>query len=341
MSLNEKYIINGSTLSDIGDALRSSKIYNPSTKIESAKVLTCTIPYSIYNKVYSNEINKSTFSFVGKNITHVKIFVSSGSTGSPGVTNRMAASGNVSLLQGWENAQTLALPIQLKAEASYFTQSGKFIIVPMTIDGEYIQQDDSLVFPSYYTWSWEEYSGAGRTIPNPIEVSDIASVITNFSNKEYQYYTFSTQVTGDNIHKQTYHSSKVGMVMPLGVDYTKMVYCRLRYSDMYDFTYIRDIMPYIASQDKTKIFFPCFYYYNSNPTLKTMLDVRSLRNSSNPCVSGQWYGIGYDPEQWGNALIYGGVQITGLYPTNITLKYAGGLGQIYGNNNVTVAVFEK
>ena len=97
MSLNDKYIINGSTLSDIGDALRSSKIYNPSTKIESAKVLTCTVPYSIYNEVYSNEINKSTFSFVGKNITHIKLFVSSGSTGSPNVVNWMASSGTITL----------------------------------------------------------------------------------------------------------------------------------------------------------------------------------------------------------------------------------------------------
>ena len=344
MSLNEKYIINGSTLSDIGDAMRAGGIITPPTAIETAQVLTYSRSYTVqYGSDGQITVQASDFAFTGKTPTAIKIYYSGSSYSNNGpyankTTNKLTKS--------WDTAIKVNLPVTVTIPNAYgYTFYGTVYFVPVVANGlgyDYIAQDSSITLPSN-SYFWNSLEGAGRTIPNRIQVSDIASMITSFCNHtpEYEYYTLDS-TTGTNIHNQTWNSAKAGMNMPEGVDYTKMVYLRLPYSGNYNFIYVRDMMGYFTNSDHSQYFFPCWYSRISDQFSPAVIkNIRSVRSNSNPIISNSWLGIGYNKNSWGQALINGGVKLSSLWDTGLSLNYAGGLGSISYTASGTVAIFEK
>ena len=129
MSLNENYIISGSTLSDIGDALRNSGILTPAVKIEPAKVLTYNLSFSDgYYNTFKTTVEASNFAFSGKTPTAAKVFKTS--------SNDMRCN-NKYLTQDWGTADIYSFPLNFTGSGPWNTVYGVITIVPL-VDGNYI-----------------------------------------------------------------------------------------------------------------------------------------------------------------------------------------------------------
>ena len=343
MSLNEKYIISGSTLSDIGDALRAKSIITP-TKEVTQQVCCYRNDYATsrdnYGK-YNSTVNLTEWNiqyWYGINwdypvpqFSYVRIYRE---------TNNYSMKVNGSTLAAGSSV-IVSLPVTLLFEGNY-TCYVKFY--PLDSNQREIPWDSSYYYPSNPNDYNKHYYKENVTIqvPKLIEVGDIATaILASGNNKQYQIYTADSSVTtGDNIHYQAWSSSGYGgLTMPAGLDYEKMVFCHIHYSNSYDFTYVRDLMPYIANSDKSQIFFPCFYRQLGFPTGSNIIKTRTLRNNNNPYVANSWYGIGYKSSS-PQILTAGGVKITAISSNSITLNYQGGLGSM-GSTNNSIAIFEK
>lgn len=171
MSLNDKYIINGSTLSDIGDALREKNI--PPKKIQTEINIyykDYTSPYLTWNSVRT--IDAAYFGLTSQTPIKAK-FIIIGKWGSYGMYLKGAdESGYSGVTEGSTYYKTL--PVQIRGEQYSSSTQIQAKIYPLDQNGDYIiptSEDDT-----------SEYLTEATTaiIPNPnrqILVQEIASKI--------------------------------------------------------------------------------------------------------------------------------------------------------------------
>ena len=173
MSLNDKYIINGSTLSAIGDALRENNI--PPKKVQAEINIyykDYISPYLTYNNVET--IDAAYFGLTSQTPVKAK-FIITAKWGSYGMYMKGADdSGYENVTEGSTYYKTL--PVQIRGEQYSSSTQIQTKIYPLDQNGDYIiptSEDDT---SKYLT------EATTVIIPNPnrqILVSDIASLISN------------------------------------------------------------------------------------------------------------------------------------------------------------------
>ena len=179
MSLNEKYIINGDTLSDIGDALRAKSIIAP-TKEVTQQVCCYRDNFTTSRDNYGNYKNTTTLTewdiqyWYGINwdypvpqFSYVRIYRE---------TNNYSMKVNGSTLAAGSSV-IVSLPVTLLFEGNY-TCYVKFY--PLDSNQNEIPWDSSY----YYPWNPNDYNvhyykeNITKQVPNLIAVEDIATAIS-------------------------------------------------------------------------------------------------------------------------------------------------------------------
>lgn len=188
MSLNDKYIINGSTLSAIGDALREKNI--PPKEIQGE----INVYYKNYTSPWANSSNYQSFTasdFGLTSQTPVKAKMEITAKNGPDMYMIDSSRSN------WVTARVgqifyMTLPVSLRGDATYSSSQILAKIYPLDGSGNYIiptSEDDT-----------SEYSTEVATsmIPNPnrqILVQDIPSLISvpiDYQGLSYSYITRDT-----------------------------------------------------------------------------------------------------------------------------------------------------
>ena len=173
MSLNDKYIINGSTLSDIGDALREKDI--PPKELQTEM----TVYYKNYTSSYvsgsyPSTLNASDFGLISQTPIKVKIKVTAVNSSYGAKISIKGADESGYTKVSTNNTYDRTLPVTLKGDLNNYSAQLVAKIYPLDQDGYYIiptSEDDT-----------SGYSTEAKTviIPNPnrqILVQDIASKI--------------------------------------------------------------------------------------------------------------------------------------------------------------------
>ena len=202
MSLNDKYIINGSTLSDIGDALREKNI--PPKQIQGE----INVYYKNYTSPWANANGRQYFTasdFGLTSQTPVKAKMEITAKNGPSMYIQ-DASGNIN----WVTANVgnifyVTLPVAMRGDSSYSSSQIIAKIYPLDGNGNYIiptSEDDTSEYLTEVTTG---------IMPNPnrqILVQDIASkiqtinqiaLITPFKIAGYRNYTTDSTYMGDYI----------------------------------------------------------------------------------------------------------------------------------------------
>lgn len=201
MSLNDKYIINGSTLSDIGDALREKNI--PPKEIQGET----NVYYKNYTSPWANSSNYQSFTasdFGLTSQTPVKAKMEITAKNGPDMYMIDSSRSN------WVTARVgeifyMTLPVSLRGDATYSSSQILAKIYPLDGSGNYIiptSEDDTSGYSTEV---------ATAIVPNPnrqILVQDIASkiqtinqiaLITPFKIAGYRNYTTDSTYMGDYI----------------------------------------------------------------------------------------------------------------------------------------------
>lgn len=204
MSLNEKYIISGSTLSDIGNALRTSGLIPPTKEVIKPIWYKIDSGSASGNGSSTSTIDQSFFS-VGNaiwdgTIAKVKIVITSGN---PKINGAQYYNGNT---------VTVNIPCTISISGSIMYPSNTYSygckIYPLTSDGQNID----CIQASSYGGVYSENSTVN--VPNTIAVEDIANTINSIDLAQVKYklkwmkismYTsgsgYSTSLAGLGINK--------------------------------------------------------------------------------------------------------------------------------------------
>ena len=171
MSLNEKYIINGSTLSDIGDALRTSGLISPTKEITKLVWYRTNSGSASGSSSSTSTINQSFFQTGNAvwdgTIAKVKIVITSGNPKINGV-------------QYYEgNTVTVDIPCTMSISGSIAYPSRTISygckVYPLTSDGQNIDCTQTSSYGGVYSES------TSVEVPNTIAVEDIATSISQFT----------------------------------------------------------------------------------------------------------------------------------------------------------------
>lgn len=213
MSLNDKYIINGSTLSDIGDALRAKSIIAP-TKEVTQQVCCYRTSFSTSRDNYGNYKESTTltewsiqYQQYGVNwgypvpqFSYVRIYRE---------TNSYSMKVNGATLAAGSSV-IVSLPCTLLFEGNY-TCYVKFY--PLDSNQNEIPWDSSYYYPSnpndYNVHYYKE--NITKQVPNLIEVGDMADAITNAAGLSAIKYKFKWIKIGYYVSGSSYATSLGGL----------------------------------------------------------------------------------------------------------------------------------
>lgn len=197
MSLNEKYIINGSTLSDIGDALRAKEIISPTKEVSFTRWYrndsgSAQSSYSsTTNHTAESDFYQGTYFEYSDIITKAKVIFTSIDS-----TVYLNGSGKTSSSIGKEFI--VSYPFTTRIDGSIASPSMRYSygckIIPLNDNEEQLQLTEILTDrqPSSYLYTEE----ASRQVPNTIAVGDLAasilqakSITIDYEGLSYSYIT--------------------------------------------------------------------------------------------------------------------------------------------------------
>lgn len=192
MSLNDKYIINGSTLSDIGDALREAGIFKTRTIIEAK-----------YYKTDSTAGDSKTISasfFTGLSSTPTQAFIQVTYVGSSGYERGITSPIQQYLKKG--DQLTLPLPFTYQGYTSYsYGMTTNYNIglniYPLDAEGNFLIPEDTTGYTAVTT-------ERKQTLPTLVEdIPSLISVPIDYQGLSYSY------ITRDNPSKFGQYTAKV------------------------------------------------------------------------------------------------------------------------------------
>lgn len=188
MSLNEKYIINGSTLSDIGNALKTKGIISPTKEVSFTRwyQIDSGSAQSSYssttNHTVESDFYQGTYFEYSDIITKAKVIFTSIDS-----TVYLNGSGKTSSSIGKEFI--VSYPFTTRIDGSIASPSMRYSygckIIPLNDNEEQLQLTEILTDrqPSSYLYT-EEVS---RQVPNTIAVGDLAASISQFTTDKIQF----------------------------------------------------------------------------------------------------------------------------------------------------------
>lgn len=226
MSLNDKYIINGSTLSDIGDALRAKKIISPTKK--GTKTIFCygckdSQGYGSSEKSMSgigtNGSNNDRLPVGSKALFYMNTNQYITSAGLTDYTGKKIAKSAIPTT--FQNSIEVTLPLSGTASAAgwYGSQNNFwFYFYPFKNDTDFYEEGQF----DYSNWSLNSYAESASyqektvTVKNTIAVENIATSISQFTSNDdkiqflapfciggYSNYSSYSTVLPEDIHTMT------------------------------------------------------------------------------------------------------------------------------------------
>lgn len=330
MSLNEKYIINGSTLSDIGDALRSK------LPLGGAKIVSTTAKARSHYIYVSGSTSAEFKTFFPDLTPAYWYYDNTGGTGyitdkagdatynsiylSPNPTGKIPATKNWYVYAGtsWTG-----------------DEKGWATIYPLDQQGNFYQATQEQ--------EGTEKTGSFNLGVELIQVSDIAQTITNLSKNDLGVYL------GANVSEKTKYKKNIYKIpYTTGNNYDwkylwdidpekiLMLWCYMGSNAGYQHLYVRDITGFMTNSSRSLYFFPNIRWGSISDACKNY-----NTKASNPAVNGSNYYYSFSFDNSSKQLAFAR-KVTAYSPnSSITITAPGGMGSTSAADIPFVAIFEN